>query len=130
MLSLERIQEAHTHVKSGKDFPAYIQSLKDMGVTAYEKFVSDGRVHFYGVDNISVVQPAEYPLLDINASIDIAGFKEGLIAHQKGDTDYPTFIKLCAEKGIEKWIVSLNDMTCVYIDVSGLEILKEYIPST
>ena len=50
-------------------------------------------------------------------------------AHQKGATDYVTFCKDCADNGIEKWIVDLGKMTCIYYDKKGNEILVENIPS-
>ena len=56
-------------------------------------------------------------------------FKAQLKVHQQGKTDYFTFCKDCAETGIEKWIVDLNKMTCVYYDKYGNEILVEEIPS-
>lgn len=49
--------------------------------------------------------------------------------HQQGKTDYFTFCKDCAEAGIEKWKVDLNQMTCTYYDQSDHEILVEEIPN-
>ncbi|TKC04313.1 DUF1398 family protein [Pedobacter frigoris] len=39
-----------------------------------------------------------------------------------------TFCTQCAETGVEKWIVDLSDMTCIYYDKSRTEILVECIP--
>jgi uncharacterized protein YbcV (DUF1398 family) len=55
-------------------------------------------------------------------------FAEDLKAHQAGKTDYFQFCKDCAKSGIEKWIVSLEDMTCIYYDKKGNQILVETIP--
>ena len=55
-------------------------------------------------------------------------FKTGLVAHQQGKTDFLTFIKMCATVGIEKWIISMQNMTCTYYDKAGNEILAEHIP--
>jgi uncharacterized protein YbcV (DUF1398 family) len=55
-------------------------------------------------------------------------FIKSLKTHQKGETDYTTFCKHCAETGIEKWIVQLDKMTCTYYDQQGNEILEEQIP--
>jgi len=35
MFTVEQIDKAHEKVKSGADFPNYIQEIKQMGVTAY-----------------------------------------------------------------------------------------------
>ncbi|MGB4398918.1 MAG: DUF1398 family protein [Daejeonella sp.] len=36
MFTAEQIKAAHSKVKSGADFPAYIQDIKALGVTGYE----------------------------------------------------------------------------------------------
>ena len=36
MFTVEQIQEAHSKVKSGADFPKYIQDIKKLGVDAFE----------------------------------------------------------------------------------------------
>jgi uncharacterized protein YbcV (DUF1398 family) len=38
------------------------------------------------------------------------------------------FIQLCADTGVEKWIVRLDQMTCTYYDTAGKEVLEERIP--
>jgi uncharacterized protein YbcV (DUF1398 family) len=86
-------------VKSGADFPAYIQDIKKSGVTQYETF-------------------------EVNAE----QFKIDLKAHQQGLTDYDSFIRSCAKFGIAKWIVRINEMTCTYYDKTGTKILVEEIP--
>ncbi len=58
---------------------------------------------------------------------DADNFKVGLIDHQQGKTDYLSFIKMCAECGIEKWGISIDTMTCTYFDKSGKVILVEQI---
>jgi uncharacterized protein YbcV (DUF1398 family) len=60
--------------------------------------------------------------------VDAQKFKQGLKEHQQGKTDYPAFIALCAACGIEKWTVDLDEMSCVYYDKAGNEILAEEIP--
>ena len=39
MFTVEQIKEAHSKVKSGADFPQYIQEIKILGVTAFETWV-------------------------------------------------------------------------------------------
>ena len=66
--------------------------------------------------------------LAIADQTNIEKFKSELIAHQQGKTDYLTFIKMCAETGIEKWKIRMDKMTCTYYDKAGREILEEKIP--
>lgn len=128
MFSLNQIQSAHSKVKSGADFPAYIRELKQLGVTGYETFVKDGHNQYYGENTYSCSSPAKYEALTIAETPNAAQFTEDLKAHQQGKTDYRTFCNDCAKSGIEKWIVSIGQMTCAYYDKAGNEILVEQIP--
>ena len=127
MITLEQIEEAHSKVKSGADFPAYIKVIKDLGVTYYEYFVINGHTEFFGANNYKITSPLQYETLSIASIPDQEQFKADLIAHQQGKTDYLTFCKDCAKSGIEKWTVSLEKMTCTYFDKAKNEILVETI---
>jgi uncharacterized protein YbcV (DUF1398 family) len=48
MFTIEQVKAAHSKVRSGADFPAFIQDIKKLGVTYYETFVSDGHTDYYG----------------------------------------------------------------------------------
>ena len=128
MFTLSQIKEAHSKVKSGADFPGYIQELKKMGITHYETYVSDGHINYFGDDNYELHSAPKYDELLINNTYQ-EQFLIDLKAHQQGKTDYLTFCADCAKSGVEKWIVDLNAMTCTYFDVSGNNVLVENIPS-
>lgn len=128
MFTLEEIKRAHSKVKSGADFPAYITEIKTIGVTYYEAFVADGSVNYFGADNFKISSEAKYNRLAIAETAKKENFKAKLKSHQNGETNYPTFCADCAESGIEKWVVSLELMACTYFDRSGNAILVENIP--
>lgn len=128
MFTEEQIKAAHSKVKSGADFPAYIQEIKSMGVTHYECYVTDGHTDYHGDNDPTATLPAKYEAVNIAAAPAIEEFKAGLKDHQQGKTDFLTFIKMCAATGIDKWIVSINKMTCTYYDTAGNEVLQEEIP--
>jgi len=128
MFTIEQIKTAHNQVKSGADFPAYIQEIKKLGVTAYDVFVADGHSDYYGDNHYKTSSPASHEPLTIGGTVDAEQFKKGLKEHQQGKTDYPTFMAMCATCGIEKWTVFLDKMTCAYYDNAGNEILVEEIP--
>lgn len=128
MFTAAQIKTAHSKVKSGADFPSYIQEIKTLGVTYYEAFVTDGHVEYYGANNHAATAPAKYDDLPIAEIVDMETFKSELRAHQQGKTDYLTFINMSAETGIEKWQVCMDKMTCTYYDKSGNEVLVEAIP--
>ena len=128
MFTVEQIKAAHSKVKSGADFPAYIKEIKQLGVTQYETIVSNGSVEYFGANNYKTTAPAKYNEMTIANTANTEQFKLDLKEHQQGKTDFLTFIAMCATYGIEKWIVDLDRMTCTYYDKSGNEVLLEEIP--
>ena len=128
MFTVDQIKQAHSQVKSGADFPAYIQDLKRLGVRYYETYVSDGLTDYFGEHDFKTTSPAKYSRLSIEETADQEQFKADLIAHQQGKTDYRTFCHDCAQSGIEKWVVDLERMSCTYFDRAAKEILVEAIP--
>jgi uncharacterized protein YbcV (DUF1398 family) len=128
MFTLEQIEKAHEKVKSGADFPKYIQEIKEMGVTVFETWVKDSHTEYFGKNDYRTRSKSQYEILIISETSNLEKFSAQLKAHQQGKTDYYTFCKNCAESGIEKWVVSLEAMTCIYYDKLGNEILVEKIP--
>jgi len=128
MFTVEQIEKAHEKVKSGADFPKYIQEIKQMGVTAYETWVNDSHTEYFGKNDYQTKSLPKYENLTIADSSNSEKFRLYLKIHQQGETNYFTFCKHCAETGIEKWVVSLTEMTCTYYDKAGNEILVEKIP--
>lgn len=128
MFTIEQIKEAHSKVKSGADFPAYIRDIKKLGVIYYETFVSNGNTTYYGSNDYKVSGGPRYEPLNISDISNEVQFKADLKAHQQGKTSFPIFCADCARLGIEKWRVSLKKMTCTYYDKSGQEVLVEEIP--
>ncbi|HPE77511.1 MAG TPA: DUF1398 domain-containing protein [Draconibacterium sp.] len=122
------MKAAHGKVKSGADFPAYIKEIKSLGVTHYEAFVTDGHTDYHGGSDHTATVPAKYDPINIADLPQTEKFKEELLAHQQGKTDYLTFIKMCAKTGIEKWEIRMDKMTCTYYDKAGNKILVEEIP--
>lgn len=126
--TVEQLKAAHSKVKSGADFPAYIKEIKAMGVTHYETFVNDGHINYFGINHYTAKVPAKYDTMTIAKNPNVEMFKVELLAHQQGKTDFLTFIKMCAETGIEKWEISMVKMTCTYFDKAGNKVLVEQIP--
>src|SRR5690606_40915939 len=108
MFTVKQIKTAHSKVNSGADLPAYIQDIKKLGVTYYETFVTDGHTDYYGENNYKTASPARHEPLAISDIVNAVQFKKDLKEHQQGKTGYPTFIKMCATLGIEKWDVCMN----------------------
>lgn len=128
MFTIEQIKEAHSKVKSGADFPKYIQDLIQLGVIFYETYVADGHTDYFGKDEYKTSSAEKYSTLSIAENSNVEGFKVDLKAHQQGKTDYLTFCNDCAKSGVEKWAVNMEKLTCTYYDKAGNELLIEGIP--
>jgi|SRR6218665_2289878 len=126
--TIDQIKAAHSKVKSGADFPSYIQDLIQLGVSKYETFVHDGHAKYFGNDGFSTQSEAKYTELHVAENSVKEQFITDLKLHQQGGTDYLTFCNDCAKSGVEKWIVDTTEMTCIYYDKSGNELLMEQIP--
>ena len=129
MFTIDQIKAEHQKVKTGADFPKYIQSIKSLGVSHYTCFVSDGNTAYFNKEEQSASTVAKYDILNISDSPDLEKFISRLKLHQQGGTDYLTFCKDCADNGVEGWTVDLTAMTCTYFDKTGSNILTEQIPS-
>jgi len=127
--TIDEIKTEHQKVKSGADFPKYIQEIKNLGVSHYTTFVADGSTKYFDAENNFVETEAKYEILNITENVNIENFKIRLKLHQQGGTDYLTFCKDCAENGINGWKMDLNKMTCTYFDKNQDDILTEQVPS-
>ena len=129
MFQLEEIKEAHSKVKSGMDFPTYVQDLIKLGVKKYDTYVSDGHTLFLGNENYLIQSEPKYSKLNVANISDKERFKHYLKSHQQGQTDYPTFCNHSAETGVEKWTVDMSQMTCAYYDKANDKMFEEQIPT-
>jgi len=129
MFTIAQIKEAHSRVKSGADFPAYIQDLIALGMQGYDTFVNDGHVEYFGADNFRAAATDTYKSITVAPFANKERFIEFLVMHQDGQTDYLTFCNHAAQCGIARWRVNIIEMTCIYLDLPNAEILIEKIPS-
>jgi uncharacterized protein YbcV (DUF1398 family) len=128
MFNLEEIKRAHSKVKSGADFPNYVQDLIKLGVKKYDTFVHDGHNLYVGENNYQVQSAPKYADLIVADHSDYEKFKHFLKIHQQGQTDYPTFCNHSAQTGVEKWTVDTKVLTCTYYDKENNIMLEEKIP--
>lgn len=128
MFTVAQIDQAHEKVKSGADFPSYIQEIKQLGVIGFVTWASDSHTQYFGENDFCTESLALYEPLVIADSYEHEKFVHALKIHQQGETDYYTFCTQTARAGVEKWVVSLRDMTCSYYDKREQLILVEQIP--
>lgn len=127
--TIEEIKAEHQKVKTGADFPKYIQSIKNLGVSHYTAYVEEGNTAYFDAENNAANTGSKYDQLTISETVNLDQFKSRLKLHQQGGTNYMTFCNDCAENGVKGWNMDLNKMTCTYFDTKGNEILEEKVPS-
>ena len=128
MFTIEQIRTTHARVKSGADFPQYVQDMKKLGVSSYEHYLTDGHITYHGFNNSTLQADPKWPQRSISDKVSKDQLIEFIRQHQAGHSDYPTICVQVASAGIEKWIVDLVKMTCTYYDKNGHEVLVEEIP--
>src|SRR5689334_22216968 len=119
MFTIDQIKAAHSKVKTGADFPKYVEELCELGVKSYTNYVADGHTD-YGA---SVNGPAKYAMKSIAPEADKSKLESALKIHQSGGSDYPTFCSQAADAGVHSWVVDTSARTCIYYNVSGNKIL-------
>ena len=128
MFTIDQIHDAFKKVKSGADFPQFVQDLKVIGVTHYDNYVADGRTKYCGTNNFVVIGVSKYPTISVNNSSSAGKLKHSISIHQQGQTDYPTFCNQAADAGVEKWTTHMLEMTVTYLDKQGQPLTVEPIP--
>jgi uncharacterized protein YbcV (DUF1398 family) len=127
MFTLSQINEAHSKVKSGKEFPDYVKDLTNLGVTKFDAYVSDGHARYFGEGEYTIISDPIYEAMNVKEQGDPVKFSHFLKIYQQGETDYPTFCRHATETGVEKWTVDMSRKTCTYYDKKGNEMLTEEI---
>jgi len=124
MFTIKQIEDAHSRVKTGADFPNYIKEIKELGVEGFVFWVVDGKEIFYS-KNSNIQSASKYEELPISTNVNSEIFKVELLAHQQGKTNFEEFVQMCANTGITHWKVDLEIFTCTYFDAKNKEILIE-----
>lgn len=127
MFTLKQIKEAHSYVKSGADFPLYIQALRTLGVKEYTVFVEDGHTEYRGDGGFVLLGDALYHTLTLG-TVNSVLFKELLQKHQAGETNYLTFCEDSARNGVEKWVVDTDALTCTYFNHDTIMLVEHIAP--
>ena len=128
MFTVEQIKAAHSKVKTGADFPRYVQEIKAMGLVRYEYIVSDGRTIYYGDNNYSTQAPPIYPEKRINPISSASIIEHNIREHQQGKSDFLTFCQQAADAGVHHWEVNALTMLCSYYDSNKQKMIAEPIP--
>jgi uncharacterized protein YbcV (DUF1398 family) len=128
MFTLQQMKIAHAKVKSGADFPGYVQEIKKLGVSRYEFRVRDGQTVFYGSHDFQIDGEPTYPEKIIEKQPAVGHLRQIIAETQRGKSDFLAFCNGAATAGVEKWVVDTEKMLCNYYDLSGNNMVAEPIP--
>ncbi|MBB5395222.1 DUF1398 domain-containing protein [Mucilaginibacter sp. AK015] len=130
MFTLQQMKAAHAKVKTGADFPCYVQEIKALGLKRYTYSVTDGTTTYYGENGYQVPGPAIYEPKVINPVASPEKLRYFIEIHQQGQTDFLTLCGQVATAGVRQWVVDTERMLCLYEDADGREMVVEPIPDT
>ncbi|TFF34487.1 DUF1398 domain-containing protein [Mucilaginibacter psychrotolerans] len=128
MFTLPQLKAAHAKVKSGADFPAYVQEIMQMGLQYYEFKVANGQTTYHGADGFNISSDPIYPDKTISTDASPATVRQIIADHQQGKSDFMSFCQLVADAGVVKWVVDARSMLCSYYDLVGNTMVAEPIP--
>lgn len=127
MFTKEQIEAAHGKVKSGADFPAYVNEIKSLGVKSHEVSLKEGTWIFKGLNN-HMASFVNGPLVPVSERVSVETFEHSLTIHQRGETDYLTFCQQAGKAGVDRWISDFFNMAVTYYDAAGNVVAIEPIP--
>jgi uncharacterized protein YbcV (DUF1398 family) len=128
MFTEQQIKDAHSRVKTGADFPRYVQEIKKLGLLRYEYLVENGMTVYYCQNDHVVQSAARYEKLAIAPKSSAGALAHTIAIHQQGQTDFITFCRQAADAGVQKWVIDTQKMLCTYYDLQGNEMVAEPIP--
>jgi len=129
MFTAQQLKDAHAKVKTGADYPAYADELRNLGVVSYDFLVADGSTTFYAEDEESVSLKGDLSPVAVADAPSKDKLRAALATHQKGNTDFPTFRQQAAEAGVAQWTTDLSNMEVVYVNKQEKVMLAEEIPA-
>lgn len=106
------------------DFLELVKSLKAIGITKFQTCASTAKSMYFDQAGNTVYDQTDFFNFPIG-KLDVETFKQALVQHQQGKTDFPTWLQVTAASGIGYWIVDLSDSTCIYYDLNDNPVYTE-----
>ncbi len=127
MVTIKQIDDLHTRLGKAKTLFEYVGALRAIGVEKYDSYVTDGHYEYFGKRGHNVVSPPTHDKLSITENSNRENFLKHLKLHERGETTYIEMSEGLAESGIEKWTVDTSNVTMIFYDRAGNEMLVEEI---
>ena len=125
--TIEQINDIHDRLGNANTLADYVRALKAIGIEKYDSYLTDGHSEYFGAQGHKVISPPHHDKLSIAATSSKEKFLKHLKLHEQGKTSYVEMSQGLAESGIEKWTVDTSQMTMIFYDKSGYEMLVETI---
>ncbi len=101
MFIVEHIEQVHKKVKSGADFPKYIEEIKELGVKGFVTWVKDSYTEYFWENNIGTKSKSKYDELLISNDSNREKFIIQLKALQQRKTDYLLLLKTMLKRELK-----------------------------
>jgi uncharacterized protein YbcV (DUF1398 family) len=108
-------------------FPQIVERLLAIGVERYHADYSRNETTYYWPDSESRVVTVEYPTVPMADAFSAAGVEAAVRASQRGEIDYPEFVRRTKAAGCIGYFVLLTGRQCQYFGRRG-ETHVEIIP--
>jgi uncharacterized protein YbcV (DUF1398 family) len=127
MFTLEQVTDIHDRLGNRDTLGGYLRALRDIGVEAYDSYVTDGHSEYFGADRKMLVGPAFHETFAIAEAGD--GDKSLRYTQQVGDGGfgYVEMSRALADDGVEKWTFDTEELTINYLDKVGNVLLREKV---
>jgi uncharacterized protein YbcV (DUF1398 family) len=125
--TIEQINDIHDRLGNANTLADYVRALKAIGIDKYDSYLTDGHSEYFGKHGHKVSSPPHHDKLSIAETSSKENFLKHLKLHEQGKTSYVEMSQGLADSGIEKWTVDTSQMTMIFYDKSGSEMLVETI---
>ena len=127
MVTLSEIDDVHERLGKADTLPAYCHALAELGVVAYDSYVSDGRTVFRTSEGSDLDTGPNHELVAIAPNPDHAAVHDTLALAGAGELGYAEMSRLLGSAGLERWSVDTRRQVMTYIDVLGEAVLVEQL---
>lgn len=124
MINIDEINQLKQQANG--NFEKLVKAYQAYGLSKFQTCASTAKTMYFDQEDNVVYDREDFFNFPIG-KLNIGDFKQGLIDHQQGKTDFPTWLELTAGAGIGYWIVDLCDKTCVYYDLDNNPVYTEMI---
>jgi uncharacterized protein YbcV (DUF1398 family) len=127
MFTLEQITEIHDRLGNRDTLVDYLRALRDIGVEAYDSYVTDGHSEYFGAGGYQLVGPAFHETFAIAETCEKEQFLQYMQQVEQGGVGYVEMSRALADHGVERWTFDTERLTITYFDKAENVLLGEKV---